>query len=244
MPATATPASTPTSGPLPFEQRRTEAGWLEWLPCMDDYAERFPEQAETLAMYRERMIYWASLIEQGQVRDPRRPNLGHTIPVEVAAAVILQESRGSPLAAGCDGEIGLFQILPGDDRSFIPRGCGGGRTVITTNPSTAWLRESRHNIDYGLSMLERLTWEAIAYADGQPAPDYRRWLNVAAPGTEETSWWYSDVGRVAVGMYQCGPAGFRAQACGERGGLEYAARVLDCWAPWVGQVLAEAGGDG
>lgn len=190
------------------------------LPCDADFEQDYlSDAAEYLGILSDWVHHWRAWIELYRKRG------WHNLPAEVILAIIMHESRGGASARGADGEYGIMQVLPSSARV-------SGRE----------LAQSSKNLYHGIGLLESYTWEATYYVENVER-EYRPLRYDSVDAAADLSWWYSDTGRAAVGMYQCGPTGFQLGRCGPRGGLSYSADVLDCWLPWVEGVLYGQGGE-
>ena len=238
-----TPTPTPTATPTLTARQEyyLERNWAfepDMLPTPTPWPRTLPceEPMGTYPVYEKRVLHWAGWIEW------YRDYGWHDIPLEIALAVIMHESRGSQNALACAGEIGLFQLLPSDAVFPIPNTCArgeDGRRTFEGNHPSRILAQTAKNIWIGLDHLEDLTWPARAYVQDlqQTWEEAYRPEIVAVPEASDLEWWYTEEGRVAVAMHQCGPAGYRRGYCGRWGGDVYAGHVLDCWVPWVQEVL-------
>ena len=203
----------------------TPTPWPRTLPCQMD--QEFPEMEAWV-------IHWAEWIERYRERG------WHDVPLEIGLAVIMHESRGNPNAFSCSGAIGVFQLLARDAVIPIPGTCAqgeSGRRTFEGNYPTAILLQSSKNIRIGLDHLEDYTWQARAYLEGKDRPDYRSDQTIAVPEAADLDWWFTEEGYITLAMNQCGPTGYREDRCGRLGGDVYAADILECWVPWVQDVL-------
>jgi soluble lytic murein transglycosylase-like protein len=76
------------------------------------------------------------------------------LPVNLIAAVILQESGGDAMAYSSSGAVGLMQVMPRDGiaASFE---CING-PCFASRPTTEELLDPRYNVEYGTQMLAGL----------------------------------------------------------------------------------------
>jgi hypothetical protein len=85
------------------------------------------------------------------------------LPVNLIAAVVLQESGGDPLAYSSSGAVGLMQVMPRDglaaDFMCINGPCFAGR------PTTAELEDPDFNLAYGSRMLADLYTKFSSYRE-------------------------------------------------------------------------------
>ena len=236
------PTPTPTLTPMPTptlterQQYYLDQNWIfepSMLPTPTPWPRTLPCEVDKEYPNLERWIriwtYWIEYYRRIEYHD---------VPLEIALAVIMHESRGSPDARGCAGEIGLFQVLACDAVLPLPNGCvESDRVTFSGNYPTSILLKPIKNIRIGIDHLEDYTWQARAYFEGKNSPDYRTDQTIAVPEASELDWWFSDEGYVTVAMHQCGPMGYRRGHCGRLGGDVYAEDVLECWVPWVQRVL-------
>jgi len=181
------------------------------LPCDSDAAEWMDQEwIDTVA---SRLRYWWKLM-----RDPFYDDW-HTNRI-VALGVIAQESRGSPFAHGGAGEIGLFQVVP------------TRHLWCCEEENDLW--ESRKNIYEGLRILDFAARGSVALENG------RDWIFLVLVEKRQVGlgFWYSDAGRTALAIYQCGignvaQSGTGPEICGQNGGAVYAQTILGCWVPWI-----------
>lgn len=191
--------------------------WI--LPCGEDYLLIVQDGQDTLWTLEQWVLHWRGWIERYRERG------NHDVPLEIALAVIMHESRGNPQAESVAGAVGLFQVMPGE--------------VIPGNPSQDWLRTTSHNMQYGLDILEAYTWEGSAYA-GDWEKEYRETWGEAIEASSDLDWWYSEAGHATLAMYHCGPNRYSKEwDCGVHGGAVYADDVLTCWVPWVERILEQ-----
>lgn len=211
----------------------TRTPWPIILPCSPDFInEEGGARQETVEILMERLLHWETWIERYREQGM------HNLPAEIPLAVMMHESRGSPLAMGCSGEIGLFQILPSDVVYDVPANCTSDRPTFSSNPNSHQLKQSSKNIAFGISHIEEYTWEAWEYLNKVGSP-HREDRFATLEGTESMDWWLAEYGPVAIAMYQCGPSGYANPNynCGVNGGDVYAEHVLGCWVPWVQSVI-------
>ena len=152
----------------------------------------------------------------------------------------MHESRGNPNAHSCSGAIGVFQLLASDAVLPLPSGCPeSNRRTFAGNHPTSVLLQSSKNIWIGLDHLEDYTWQARVYVQDlkQTWEEAYRPEAIGVPEAVDLEWWYTEEGKVTLAMNQCGPTGYREGRCGRLGGDVYASDVLDCWVPWVQEVL-------
>lgn len=215
------PDYTPTRTPYPIT-----------LPCDDNFENVAESGSDWVEILMERTLHWATWIELY-----REQGL-HNLPAEIPLAVMMHESRGSPFAMGCSGEIGLFQILPSDVVFELPQGCTASRPTFSMNPNSHQLKQSSKNIAFGINHIEEYTWEAWEYLNKKDS-GYREDRFATLSGTESMDWWNAEYGPVAIAMNQCGPSGYANPNydCGPNGGDVYAEHVLGCWVPWVQSVI-------
>ena len=185
------------------------------MPCSPDAGEKIDR--DWLDVVHARLQHWGLWLS-GRLNGTRWKT---RMPLEIPLAIIAHESRGAPFARGAAGEVGLFQILPGDG----PQG-------YTGRPSTKWLSLAVNNLWWGNYLLERVAWYGDAYVNGLD-PTYFREVAEAS----DIEWWYGPEGRAAIAIYNCGPGAYPDGRCAPRGGDYYAAEVLTCWVPWVQRVV-------
>lgn len=89
---------------------------------------------------------WCGLIESASHE--------YSVPAELIAAVMLQESGGQPEVISASGAVGLMQVMPSDGiaAGFI---CANG-PCFASRPSTQQLLDPDFNVDYGVRMLAGL----------------------------------------------------------------------------------------
>jgi soluble lytic murein transglycosylase-like protein len=89
---------------------------------------------------------WCSQIEKASQT--------YGVPVELIAAVMLQESGGQSQVISASGAVGLLQVMPSDG---IAAGfqCGNG-PCFASRPTIQQLLDPSFNIDYGVHMLANL----------------------------------------------------------------------------------------
>ena len=101
----------------------------------------------------------------------------YEVPVNLIAAVMLQESGGNPKAYSTSGAVGLMQVMPRDGKAreyqCVNGPCFAGR------PRMEELEEPEFNVRYGVKMLKQLkkregNWrEALrAYGPGDAGYSY------------------------------------------------------------------------
>lgn len=88
----------------------------------------------------------------------------HSLPPDLIAALIVQESGGQPLAYSHSGAVGLMQVMPRDGiaKKFM---CKNG-PCFTDRPSIAELEDPEFNVAYGTRMLAGLINRLGSYRDG------------------------------------------------------------------------------
>lgn len=111
------------------------------------------------ARYPDSIQHWCGLIEKyaGQYSlDPR-----------LVAAVMLQESGGTPDAYSTSGAVGLMQVMPRDGLAASFQ-CNS-RPCFASRPSMAELLDPEFNISYGTRMLAGLIEKYGSVRDGLKA---------------------------------------------------------------------------
>ena len=76
------------------------------------------------------------------------------LPVNLIAAVVLQESGGDPLAYSASGAVGLLQVMPSDGLAADFQ-CPNG-PCFQSRPTTTTLLDPEYNLSYGTRMLAGL----------------------------------------------------------------------------------------
>jgi len=78
----------------------------------------------------------------------------YSVPAELIAAVMMQESGGQSDVISSSGAVGLMQVMPSDGiaASFM---CANG-PCFASRPTTDQLLDPEFNIDYGVKMLAGL----------------------------------------------------------------------------------------
>jgi soluble lytic murein transglycosylase-like protein len=121
--------------------------------------------------YPPNILQWCELISHyAKQRD---------LPPDLVAALIWQESGGSPSAYSGSGAVGLMQVMPSDGiaASFM---CQNG-PCFSSRPPTQKLKDPEFNISYGTKMLARLMEE---HGDTREA--------LKAYGPMDVGYYYSD----------------------------------------------------
>jgi hypothetical protein len=110
----------------------------------------------------------------------------HSLPADLIAAIIWQESGGDPKAYSRSGAVGLMQVMPSDGlaASFM---CING-PCFKDRPTTDQLLDPEFNIKYGSKMLARL----VAHYGG-----LREALKSYGP--KDVGYYYSDK---VLGLYK------------------------------------------
>jgi len=215
----ATPSAVDTRQPTPtwFPTATPEP---PHLPCDADASDWMDKEwIDTVA---SRLRHWWKIM-----KDPRYDDWAANR--VVALAVIAHESRGSPAAGGAAGEIGLFQVMP--------------TRYLWCCEEANDLWESRKNIYEGLRILDFAARGAVVIDEGRG--DWTL-LVIAEHRQADLEFWYSDAGRTALAIYQCGLGnvaqfGTGPEVCGQRGGAVYAETILACWIPWIQSDVLDAG---
>jgi hypothetical protein len=78
----------------------------------------------------------------------------HSLPPNLVAALIWQESGGNPVAYSQSGAVGLMQVMPSDGLASSFQ-CVGG-PCFSNRPSTDQLKNPEFNVSYGTRMLAGL----------------------------------------------------------------------------------------
>jgi|GEM_PF-744832 len=78
----------------------------------------------------------------------------HSLPPDLVAALILQESGGDPEAYSQSGAVGLMQVMPSDGLAASFQ-CANG-PCFSSRPSTSELKDPEFNVLYGTKMLAGL----------------------------------------------------------------------------------------
>ena len=218
------PRKTPTASiyiPDLGANRATHSGrWRRVLPCDDEFLDW--SLIEDPGLYLWTLEMW--IYHYSEWLDHYRERGYHDIPNEVLLSILLAESRGDPNAVSVAGAIGVFQVMPGE--------------IIPGNPPRAILKQTSKNIFHGIGILEAYTWESRYLIRGID-PIYRDLIYSAVPESNTIEYWFSREGRVAIGMYQCGPGNYKdvnSGSCGTLGGWAYVDDVLTCWYPWISEL--------
>ena len=152
------------------EQKTQEANINEYaLPVSDcDVSVQFPEA----------ILYWCELITE-QARK-------HNLAPDLVAAVVLQESGGSPTAYSKSGAVGLMQVMPRDGLAagFM---CVNG-PCFSDRPTIKELEDPAFNIAYGTKLLSKLVQRNGGMRDG-----------LKAYGPMDVGYYYADI---VLGLYQ------------------------------------------
>ncbi len=100
----------------------------------------------TLSNLPESIQPWCELIQSAAQK--------YSVPAELIASVMLQESGGQPQVISSSGAVGLLQVMPNDGiaSSFM---CANG-PCFASRPSTQELLDPAFNVDYGAKMLANL----------------------------------------------------------------------------------------
>ncbi len=108
-------------------------------------SERFPEMIQQ----------WCELITSYASK--------YSLPPDLIASVIWQESGGNPTAYSKSGAVGLMQVMPKDGKAagFM---CVNG-PCFSNRPSTSELNDPEFNIAYGTKMLAELYQRHGTYRD-------------------------------------------------------------------------------
>lgn len=104
------------------------------------------EECQVSQDYPQKILRWCNLITRYAVK--------HDLPPDLIAALIWQESGGSPAAYSRSGAVGLMQVMPRDGiaASFE---CPNG-PCFARRPTIAELRDPEFNIKFGTRMLAGL----------------------------------------------------------------------------------------
>ena len=96
--------------------------------------------------YPEKVLRWCKLITRYAAK--------HDLPPDLIAALIWQESGGSPTAYSRSGAVGLMQIMPRDGIAASFK-CPNG-PCFSKRPTIDELRDPEFNIKFGTRMLAGL----------------------------------------------------------------------------------------
>ena len=92
------------------------------------------------------VLQWCELITRYAAR--------HSLPSDLVAALIWQESSGDPQAYSRSGAVGLMQIMPSDGQAASFE-CVNG-PCFSNRPTTEELKDPEFNIAFGTRMLANL----------------------------------------------------------------------------------------
>lgn len=124
------------------------------------------------------ILQWCSLISNYANQ--------RSLPPDLVAAVMLQESGGDPSAYSSSGAVGLLQVMPRDGlaSNFY---CGNG-PCFSSRPTIQELQDPEFNIDYGTGMLANLISRFGNYRDA-----------LKAYGPKDMGYYYADL---VLSIYQ------------------------------------------
>jgi soluble lytic murein transglycosylase-like protein len=125
-----------SSPPAPAEQAAEQA------PASSEEIESCPLSSA----YPDEVLRWCDLIVEFASQ--------HSLPPELIAAVILQESGGDPQAYSSSGAVGLMQVMPRDGLAARFQ-CVNG-PCFASRPTIAELQDPAYNIEFGARMLAGL----------------------------------------------------------------------------------------
>lgn len=115
------------------------------------------EKACTLPpSYPESILQWCTWIEQYAARN--------SIPANLVAAVMLQESGGDPNSYSASGAVGLLQVMPSDGIAASFQ-CASG-PCFASRPTMNELLDPQFNLEYGTRMLAGLINREGSIRDG------------------------------------------------------------------------------
>jgi hypothetical protein len=128
--------------------------------------------------YPEAVLHWCKLITEQALR--------HNLAPDLVAAVVLQESGGSPTAYSKSGAVGLMQVMPRDGLAagFM---CVNG-PCFSDRPTISELEDPAFNIEYGTQLLSKLVQRNGSMRDG-----------LKAYGPMDVGYYYADK---VLGLYQ------------------------------------------
>jgi len=109
----------------------------------DQAAAASSEGCAVSASFPQSILQWCSLITRYAGK--------HSLPPDLIAALIWQESGGNPAAYSNSGAVGLMQVMPSDGRA-ASFSCANG-PCFSDRPSTDQLKQPEFNISYGTKML-------------------------------------------------------------------------------------------
>jgi len=111
-----------------------------------DAETRSKDECQVSQAYPQKILRWCHLITRYASK--------HNLPPDLIAALIWQESDGSPTAYSRSGAVGLMQIMPRDGvaASFE---CTNG-PCFARRPTIEELRDPEFNIQFGTRMLAGL----------------------------------------------------------------------------------------
>ena len=126
-------------------------------------------ECEVSEKYPQKVRRWCGLMMENGEK--------YGVPVDLIAAVMLQESGGNPRAYSRSGAVGLLQVMPRDGRAGEYM-CANG-PCFEGRPLRKELEDPAYNLKYGVKMLKRLkeregNWrEALAaYGPGDAGYSY------------------------------------------------------------------------
>ncbi len=116
------------------------------LASVNNQLSEITKSCSLSANYPQEIQQWCQLIESAASETG--------VPVNLIAAVMLQESGGEPLSYSSSGAVGLMQIMPRDGLAaeFM---CING-PCFADRPTIKELQEPAFNINYGSQMLANL----------------------------------------------------------------------------------------
>ena len=126
-------------------------------------------ECEVSKKYPPKVRRWCGLIMENGKK--------YGVPVNLIAAVMLQESGGNPRAYSRSGAVGLLQVMPRDGRAGKYM-CANG-PCFEGRPLRKELEDPAYNLKYGVKMLKRLkeregNWRGAlaAYGPGDAGYSY------------------------------------------------------------------------
>lgn len=94
----------------------------------------------------EKVQPWCSLIQDASSK--------YSVPADLIASVMLQESGGQAEVISSSGAVGLLQVMPSDGIAASFQ-CANG-PCFASRPTTQQLLDPAYNVDYGVKMLASL----------------------------------------------------------------------------------------